>query len=96
MSASLGHQDVLLRPLVTEKTLRRAERENAYTFEVHAGANKVQIRDAVERVFKVGVVEVRTQNRKGKQRRLGRWIGSTPPWKKAIVRVKAGDTIEFY
>lgn len=87
--------DILLRPMVTEKTLARAERRNTYTFEVAAGANKVQIRDAVEKVFKVSVTGVRTQTVHGKMRRMGRSVGRTADWKKAIVRVKAGDSIEF-
>lgn len=87
--------DVLLRPLVTEKSLARAERRNTYTFEVASNANKVQIRSAVEKVFKVTVTGVRTQSCHGKLRRMGRSIGRTADWKKAIVRVKAGDSIEF-
>jgi large subunit ribosomal protein L23 len=91
----LAYRDVVLRPVVTEKTLRRSERLNAYTFEVRAGANKVQIRDAVEHLFKVDVVGVRTQNLAGKRRRMGRSVGFTAPWKKAIVKLQAGQTIEF-
>ena len=87
--------EVLLRPMVTEKTLGRAERRNTYTFEVAANANKVQIREAVQKVFKVTVTGVRTQTCHGKMRRMGRSIGRTADWKKAIVRVKAGDSIEF-
>ena len=87
--------DILLRPMVTEKTLARAERRNTYTFEVAQGANKVQIRHAVEKVFKVSVTGVRTQTVHGKVRRMGRSVGRTADWKKAIVRVKAGDSIEF-
>ncbi len=88
-------RDVILRPVVTEKTLRRSERLNAYTFEVRTGANKVQIKDAVEKLFKVNVLDVRTQNLAGKRRRMGRSIGFTAPWKKAIVALKPGQTIEF-
>jgi large subunit ribosomal protein L23 len=80
---------------VTEKTLRRSERLNAYTFEVRVASNKVQIRDAVEHLFKVDVVGVRTQNLMGKRRRMGRSVGFTAPWKKAIVKLQAGQTIEF-
>jgi large subunit ribosomal protein L23 len=87
--------DVLLRPLVTEGSLKRAERRNTYTFEVAPTANKIQIRAAVEKIFKVSVTGVRTQTCHGKVRRMGRSIGRTADWKKAIVRVKAGDSIEF-
>lgn len=88
-------QDVLLRPLVTEKSLKRAEREHTYTFEVAPTSNKIQIRDAVQRAFKVTVTGVRTQCLEGKVRRMGRWVGRTADRKKAIVRLKAGDSIEF-
>ena len=89
-------EEIVLRPLITEKTLRIAERENSYTFQVLRTANKVQVRDAIERLFNVAVVGVRTQNMIGKFRRVGRSFGSTPSWKKAVVKVKEGDTIEFY
>ncbi len=93
---SLGHQDVVLRPVVTEKTLKKAERTNTYTFEVREAANKIQIRSAVEHLFKVHVTGVRTQRYLGKRRRMGRALGMTPSWKKAVVRVRPGDTIDFY
>lgn len=89
-------RDVLLRPVVTEKTIRIAEQENAYTFRVARDANKVQIRQAIENLFNVKVERVRTANFIGKYRRVGRYFGATPNWKKAVVRVKEGDTIEFY
>lgn len=89
-------QDVVLRPVVTEKTLRQAERHRAYTFEVAGNTNKIQIRDAVERLFKVHVVGVRTQNLLGKRKRVGRWVGQTSAWKKAIVCIREGETIDFY
>lgn len=89
-------QDVVIRPLITEKTLRLAERDNSYTFQVTRSANKVQVRDAIERIFGVAVLAVRTQNFMGKLRRVGRSVGSTSPWKKAVIKVKEGDTIEFY
>ena len=89
-------EEIIVRPLITEKTLRIAERENAYTFQVLPTANKVQVRDAIERLFDVDVVDVRTQNMMGKFRRMGRSVGATSNWKKAVVKVKQGDTIEFY
>jgi large subunit ribosomal protein L23 len=92
----LTPQDIVLRPLVTEKTLRLAERLNAYTFQVRRECNKIQIKDAVESLFKVGVVEVRTANHLGKFKRFGRSYGRRPDWKKAVVQVRTGDTIEFY
>lgn len=89
-------REVVLRPLITEKTLRLAERQNHYTFEVARDANKVQIRDAIESIFSVKVVGVRTHNYLGKYRRMGRHAGRTAPWKRAVIQVKGGDTIEFY
>ena len=89
-------EEIVLRPVITEKTLRIAERENAYTFQVDRNANKVQVRDAIERLFSVSVTDVRTQNMMGKFRRMGRSFGATSNWKKAVVKVKEGDTIEFY
>lgn len=89
-------QDIVIRPLITEKTLREAEKRNAYTFQVRRECNKVQIRSAIEKLFKVHVVEVRTSNFRGKYRRMGRSIGKRSNWKKAVVQVRAGDVIEFY
>ena len=94
--SALAPQEIVIRPLITEKTLRLAERENSYTFQVRQDANKVQVRDAIERLFNVRVLGVRTQNHIGKYRRVLRSFGTTPNWKKAVVKVREGDTIEFY
>ncbi len=89
------HQ-IILRPLVTEKGLHKAERYNQYAFEVHPLASKEQIRRAVEELFDVRVVKVRTQNRRGKPRRY-RFIRShTKAWKKAIVTLHEEDKISFF
>lgn len=96
MRTPMVPEAVILRPLITEKTLRLAERENAYTFQVKLNANKVQVRGAVETLFPVKVVSVRTSVTVGKSRRLGRVSGSTSSWKKAVVRLRDGDSIEFY
>ncbi len=95
MSAALDPRHVLLRPVVTEKSLRQSERHNAYTFAVALRANKVQIRLAVEELFDVKVVGVRTDVRPEKPRRLGRSATHTPEWKRAVVTLKAGDTIDL-
>lgn len=92
----LTFQEIVLRPIVTEKTIAQAERHNTYTFVVRETANKVQIRRAVEQLFQVGVDDVRTQRYLGKRRRMGKHLGTTGNWKKAIIRVKEGDTIDFY
>ncbi|WP_145366141.1 50S ribosomal protein L23 [Stratiformator vulcanicus] len=87
---------VIIRPLVTEKGTHLSERFNAYTFEVHARAEKPDIRRAVEEIWSVRVVKVRTQNRKGKPRRHKMAIGHTRKWKKAIVELHEEDRIAFF
>ena len=89
-------QGIILKPVVTEKTLRLANRHRAYTFRVAPRANKVQVRDAIERLFDVTVTDVRTANHFGKYRRMGRSFGRTSAWKKAIVTVQEGDSIDIY
>jgi large subunit ribosomal protein L23 len=85
--------EVLRRPLVTEKGVDRKDNQRTLCFEVHGGANKTQIKAAVEKVFKVKVAEVRTANMDGKLRRRGRFSGYKPDWKKAYVRLKAGEKV---
>ncbi|MBA3530592.1 MAG: 50S ribosomal protein L23 [Ardenticatenales bacterium] len=86
---------VLLRPIVTEKSMDQRE-ENKYSFEVATKANKRQIQEAVEKIFKVNVVDVRTMLIKGKQRRWGRTFYKTPTWKKAVVKLAEGESITFF
>jgi large subunit ribosomal protein L23 len=85
--------EVLRRPLVTEKGVTKKDEERTLCFEVAAAANKVQVRQAVEKLFKVKVEEVRTANFPGKMRRRGRFTGYRPDWKKAYVRLKAGEKV---
>ena len=77
--------NIIIRPLVTEQGMHFANTKNAYSFEVNKKANKVQIRQAVERLYDVKVVQVRTANYMGKPRRRGMHYGRTPSWKKAVV-----------
>jgi large subunit ribosomal protein L23 len=77
--------NIIIKPLVTEQGMHFANTKNAYSFEVNKKANKIQIRNAVERLYKVKVTDVRTANCKGKPRRRGRDFGMTKSWKKAIV-----------
>jgi len=92
----LDPHQVILRPLVTEKGMHKANRYNAYAFEVNRMAGKDDIRRAVEELFDVKVIRVNTQNRKGKPRRTRfRW-GSTKNWKKAIVTLHEEDRIDFF
>ena len=98
MSASSLH-DVLLRPVISEKSTLESERNN-YTFAVAKTANKFQIKDAVEELFKVRVTDVNvlTTKSKEKARSMGgrRTKGYTSPWRKAVVTLVAGDKIEFF
>jgi large subunit ribosomal protein L23 len=89
-------QRVIRRPMVTEKSTRQKEESRQYVFEVHRDANKIEIQSAVERLFKVKVLQVRTSNVLGKIKRLGRRYGKRPDWKKAIVTLKEGDRIDFF
>ena len=92
----LNKYQVILRPLVTEKGTLLSERFNAYTFEVHQKADKTDIRNAVQDLWDVRVVNVRTQNRKGKPRRHKTAAGHTKSWKKAIVELHEEDRIAFF
>lgn len=88
--------DIIISPLVTEKSTTQREGQNQYSFKVDKKANKIEIKEAVERLFKVKVTEVRTTMIRGKVKRLGRRFGKRPDWKKAIVTVKEGDRIDFF
>jgi large subunit ribosomal protein L23 len=88
--------DVVKRPIDTEKLNRLRDRENKYGFEVALGASKTEVKQAVESLFKVKVLEVRTSIVRGKMRRIGRSEGMRPNWKKAIVTLKEGDAISIF
>ena len=87
---------MIVRALITEKGTVMREKSNKYVFQVDTGANKISIRKAVETIFKVHVVEVRTMNVPGKEKRMGKFAGYQPDWKKAIVTIKAGEAIELF
>jgi large subunit ribosomal protein L23 len=89
-------EEVIRRPLVTEKSTTKKEGEATLCFEVAPAANKVQIRAAVERIFKVKVESVRTVNNVGKLRRRGRFSGFRSDWKKAYVKLKPGQKAPEY
>ena len=84
---------VLRRPLVTEKGVDKKDNERTMCFEVAADANKTQVKAAVQKLFKVKVAEVRTANMEGKLRRRGRFAGYRSDWKKAYVKLKAGEKV---
>jgi len=90
-----AHQ-IIKRPLITEKSTRQKEDGNQIAFVVDPKAGKIQIRQAVEKLFKVKVLSVRTMKVVGKKKRLGRFIGRKSDWKKAIVKLREGDRIEFF
>lgn len=88
-------RDILIRPLITERTTELMA-EGKYVFVVDKRANKIQIADAVKEVFNVTVENINTVNVKPKTKRMGRSVGKTTSYKKAIVKLKAGETIEFF
>jgi large subunit ribosomal protein L23 len=87
--------DIIKRPLRTEKSVADGERTNAYHFEVDLRANKIQIKEAIEKFFTVKVCDIRTQVKKGKTKRVKFVLGRTKNWKKAIVKLKEGNTIDL-
>ncbi|MEW6531689.1 MAG: 50S ribosomal protein L23 [Thermodesulfobacteriota bacterium] len=87
---------IVRRPIVTEKSSIMKDEGNQIVFEVDPRANKSEIKKAVEKLFKVTVLSIRTQNRLGKPKRLGRTSGKRKDWKKAIVRIKEGQRVEFF
>lgn len=87
----MNANQIIRRPLVTEKSTILREEGNVIAFEVDPGANKIQVKTAVEELFKVKVEEVRLFNVRGKMKRMGRWVGKRRDWRKAYVRLKAGE-----
>jgi large subunit ribosomal protein L23 len=89
-------EQIISRPIsFTEKADRLREQNNQVMFEVRADANKIQIKNAIEALFKVHVLDVNTLNMRGKDKRMGRGYARLQNWKKAIITLKAGDTIQF-
>jgi large subunit ribosomal protein L23 len=89
-------QELIRRPLITEKSTRLKEGSNTICFEVARTANKIEVRRAVEKLFGVKVLDVRVANRQGKWKRMGRFVGQRKAWKKAYVRLAPDQTIEFF
>jgi large subunit ribosomal protein L23 len=88
--------EVVVKPLITEKMSAAYQDRGEYTFEVHPDASKPQIRQAIEELFGVKVTNVWTSNQRGKEKRMGKSAGRRPNWKKAIVKLREGDTIEVF
>ena len=89
-------RDIVRRARITEKGTRIREGQNGYLFEVARDANKIEIKKAVEAIFSVKVATIRTLRVHGKPKRVGRHAGHRPDWKKAIVTLKKGQTIELF
>jgi len=87
---------IIRRPIVTEKSNLQKEEANKVTFEVDRRANKIEIKQAVQGLFNVKVLDVGVMNYGGKRKRLGRFTGRTSDWKKAVVTLRPGDKIEFF
>jgi large subunit ribosomal protein L23 len=92
---SRSPRDIIIRPLMTEKSMRQKDELNTMAFQVRPDANKIEIRAAVESIFNVKVASVRTAIFEGKLKRMGRHQGHRPDWKKAVVKLAAGHKIEL-
>ena len=92
----MNRHRVIKKPLITEKGNLQKEMHNQICLEVDRSANKVEIRRAVEALFKAKVLEVKTQNIRGKTRRMGRNLGKKPDWKKAVVKLAPGQSVDFF
>jgi large subunit ribosomal protein L23 len=88
--------NVIIKPLITEKSTHLQNTRNAYAFQVNLGANKQQIKQAVEKIYEVKVVDVRTMNRKGKPRRSRQKMAHTADWKRAVVVLDENSRIELF
>ena|SRR5450432_2337604 len=93
---SMDNTNVIIKPLVTEKSSHQQQTRNAYAFQVHHGASKPQIRKAVEQIYNVRVLDVRTMNRKGKPRRSKYKMAKTSEWKRAIVTLEENSRIDLF
>ena len=92
---SLHPSEVLIKPVISEKSYEGIA-QNKYTFKVHKDAHKTQVRQAVEQLFDVSVVSVNIVKVQPKPKRRGAYLGIRPGWKKAVVQLKAGDSIEIF
>jgi len=86
-------RNILISPIITEKSSAQLQAQNSYSFKVSVNANKIEIKNAIERIFAVKVLSVNTIFMMGKPKRLGKYSGKRPDWKKAIVTLREGDKI---
>jgi len=89
-------RDIVIAPIITEKSSSLQHINNSYTFRVSVNANKIEIRNAIERIFNVHVLDVNTIKQQGKVKRMGRFSGKRADWKKAIVKLREGDSISEF
>ena len=92
----MDNYNIIIRPLITEQGMHFANTKGAYCFEVNKKANKLQIRNAIEKIYSVKVSKIRTANRKGKYRRRGSSFGQMPSWKKAVVFLEPDYHIDLF
>ena len=92
----MNYKDIIIRPIITEKTMRYMDENNVVTFEVKKGSNKILIKQAVENIFHVDVDKVNVVNVRPKTKRVGRYIGKTKAVRKAYVNIKAGQDIDLF
>ena len=91
-----NYRDIIIRPIITEKSMRYMDEDNKVTFEVAKGTNKIEVARAVEHIFGVDVEKVNIMNVKPKKKRVGRYVGKTKAVRKAIVMIKAGQDIDLF
>jgi len=92
----MNEYDIVLRPIITEKSSLVKESANHYVFKVHRDVNKIEIKKAIEKLFKVKVISVKTSVIDGKTRRVGKFSGKKPDWKKAVVKLSPKDKITIF
>jgi len=90
-----NHRDIIKAPLITEKSSNLQAKDNTYTFKVDGNANKTQIKQAIEAIFKVKVLNVATVNVRPKRKKVGKFVGTTAKYKKAYVKLAEGNNLEF-
>ena len=91
-----NYRDIIIKPIITEKSMRLMETDNKVTFEVAKGTNKTEVKQAIEEIFNVKVEDVKTMRVEGKTKRVGVHIGKRADYKKAIVKLAEGSSIEFF
>ncbi|MDP2814248.1 MAG: 50S ribosomal protein L23 [Erysipelotrichaceae bacterium] len=89
-------RDIIIRPIITEKSMKLTETDNKFTFEVAKGTNKTQVRQAIEAIFNVKVEKVNILNVRPKDKRVGKYVGKTNAVRKAIVKLAEGQTINLF